>query len=136
MTWMVDGGPEGYQTGSGPGGSLPNEGSAFKKSSSETNTPAMVSAVSEEGQSSKQRLDKIVRDSEQDYIDPNNEIRNARYYQEITFRKLHQYMEEVAKTGSSRYATTSLSFGESMIDYLRSKGIKYSKSGSWDILSW
>ena len=142
MAWVLDGGPEGYQSGSGrppqwgSEGDLPHEESAFKKTKIETSTPVTISIVSDESQSSKQRLDKIIRDSEQDYIDPNNEVKNARYYQEITFRKLHQLMEYEAQKGNSRFSTTSLAFGESMIDYLRSKGIKYSKSGSWDILSW
>ena len=139
MTWMIDGGPEGYQTGSGPmpGSEIPHEGSAIKtKVNEEPKSYSVSSNVSLE-KTPKERLDDLFRDLPND-IDPENEVRNARYYQEITFRKLHKLILAEAEKGNSKFMINSLSFGDSMINYLKNKGFKhsYGMSSSWHVLSW
>ncbi len=144
MSWMIDGGPDGYQTGSGfpRGGEIPHEGSAIKMRADEKsgyylkngNTQLLNSA---QEKTPKERLESILTEFTND-IDPENEVRNARYYQEVTFRKLHELILKEAEKGNSKFMTNSLSFGDSMINYLKNKGFKhnYGVNSSWHVLSW
>ena len=136
MTWMIDGGPEGYSEGK----NLEHEGSAFKQKKPEP----ILGSIGPTGMSgnfgtssalnSVERLLKIT-DKPEDYIKEANKVRNSRYYQEVTFESLHKDFEAIARGGSSKYVSNK-AFGEGMIRFLKDKGFHVMQHGSWVTVTW
>jgi len=129
MAWMIDGGPEGYQEGSGLVPSiLPSEKSVFKQN---TERPEPMKQINT---SEKKSAD----------FSPMNpgDFPDASHFQAISFNVLRDKMEIEAKIGNSMLLLDSYLYkiGNGMKDFLIEKGfdIGYSNTtkSNYTVISW
>lgn len=125
---MIDGGPEGYQTGSGAPNDLPKEKSSFKQT--ERFEPLKhINTATEIG---KPVFDKM---------NP-GEMKGASYFQAITFNVLCDKMKFEAERGSSQLLLDHFLYriGDTMKDVLKEKGFSVgylNTSGKhYTVISW
>jgi hypothetical protein len=66
-----------------------------------------------------------------------DDIKNAKYYQELTFEALSKYIETEARKGFSKwYLPSGMYMGEQMVSVLKNKGFVVYQCGSTTYISW
>jgi len=129
MTWMIDGGPEGYQTGNGSLNSeLPTEKSVFKQ----TESFEPLKHINTTTEISKPVFDKMEL----------GEMKGASYFQAITFNVLCDKMKLEAERGNSQLLLDHSLYriGNAMVDVLKEKGFSVSyintSNKNYTVISW
>ena len=68
-------------------------------------------------------------------LDDEKSLKDASYYQELTFKALHEFILEESKRGSSVFKTI-LPIGSGFCAKLQEKGFSVSRSGDFKYISW
>jgi len=65
------------------------------------------------------------------------EVKNAKYYQELTYNALGKILEEEACKGNSKWFCSRYHIGQSMIKFLQDKGFSVNYVGdTYQNISW
>lgn len=65
------------------------------------------------------------------------EIKNVKYYQELTYEALSKSIESEARKGCSKwYLPNGMYMGEKMIQYLKDKGFNVLVGSNFSYISW